>query len=471
MSASSLQPSATATSDEGPLWKTVLGWLVLAAAVATGVFYLFARLQSGSWTPWRKGPRSLLEIYELSRSTVAVTGLLGAAVAAGLATRRQRSNEASVQIARKTQLLATETHALEVQRADSDVVRQLRERYASAAGQLGDDSSAVRLAGVYAMAALADDWLRREVPSDNAQACVDVLCAYLRAPRSPGTGSSGSADREVRQTIARVIAQHLQAEAPSTWSDMRLDFTNSVLHGEFIFDGSQFRGPVSFAGVEFDGGRASFAKVTFDRTGGAPASFRGAQVYGDVSFTNAVFAQGLDLSETRVKGGAITTRGAEFRGALLLDRLGISEGSILFETATFSSGAAVSLDGSIDTGRVSFTGAVFDNATISVGPLSLDDGGGLVFRGCRLESCRIAGLKVEQGNGTIDFGEAVARGGTEIILEQSSLSGLRLSFKGAQLLGARIRLNEVSAADQVHGPWSPGTFTGEWNSAQGQGAS
>ena len=58
--------------------------------------------------------------------------------------------------------------------------RTLNERFATAAGQLGDDKPpAVRLAGVYAMAGLADDW------PENRQTCVDVLCAYLRMPYEP----------------------------------------------------------------------------------------------------------------------------------------------------------------------------------------------------------------------------------------------------------------------------------------------
>jgi hypothetical protein len=61
--------------------------------------------------------------------------------------------------------------------------RTLNERFATAAGQLGDDKpAAVRLAGVYAMAGLADDWPK------NRQTCVDVLCAYLRMPYEPDPG-------------------------------------------------------------------------------------------------------------------------------------------------------------------------------------------------------------------------------------------------------------------------------------------
>ena len=57
--------------------------------------------------------------------------------------------------------------------------RTLNERFATGAEQLGSDKPAVRLAGVYAMAGLADDW------EENRQVCVDVLCAYLRMPYEP----------------------------------------------------------------------------------------------------------------------------------------------------------------------------------------------------------------------------------------------------------------------------------------------
>ena len=84
--------------------------------------------------------------------------------------------------------------------------RTLNERFSTAAEQLGSDKpSAVRLAGVYAMAGLADDW------AENRQTCVDVLCAYLRLPYVPDPGEDAPeperrgfrASREVRHTVIR----------------------------------------------------------------------------------------------------------------------------------------------------------------------------------------------------------------------------------------------------------------------------
>ena len=61
--------------------------------------------------------------------------------------------------------------------------RTLNERFATAADKLGDDKPpAMRLAGVYAMAGLADDWKK------NRQTCIDVLCGYLRMPYEPYPG-------------------------------------------------------------------------------------------------------------------------------------------------------------------------------------------------------------------------------------------------------------------------------------------
>jgi hypothetical protein len=91
--------------------------------------------------------------------------------------------------------------------------RTLNERFATAADKLGSDKPpAVRLAGVYAMAGLADDW------EENRQTCVDVLCAYLRMPYGPEPGDEAPAkerldfraDREVRHTVMRVITEHLR---------------------------------------------------------------------------------------------------------------------------------------------------------------------------------------------------------------------------------------------------------------------
>lgn len=58
----------------------------------------------------------------------------------------------------RRQRVAELAHALDARGEDREETKAFNERFATVAGQLGDDSPQVRLAGVYAMAGLADDW-------------------------------------------------------------------------------------------------------------------------------------------------------------------------------------------------------------------------------------------------------------------------------------------------------------------------
>ena len=126
------------------------------------------------------------------------------------------------------------------------------ERFAAAAAQLGAPTAAERLAGVYAMAALADTW------EQHRQQCIDVLCGYLRLPYDPtnallttvvsehtwpiGTATGKETrtykqlpnDREVRLTIISTITRHLRDPAPISWQGKNFDFTGAT------FDGGDF---------------------------------------------------------------------------------------------------------------------------------------------------------------------------------------------------------------------------------------
>lgn len=82
----------------------------------------------------------------------------------------------------------------------------LRERFSTSASQIADQSSAIRLAGVYAMASLARDWIE----FGNKQewlVCVSLLRAYLRVPMPEYTEDSHLlAERTVRETVMRQSA-------------------------------------------------------------------------------------------------------------------------------------------------------------------------------------------------------------------------------------------------------------------------
>jgi uncharacterized protein YjbI with pentapeptide repeats len=284
--------------------------------------------------------------------------------------------------------------------------RTLNERFATAADQLGSDKPAVRLAGVYAMAGLADDW------KENRQTCVDVLCAYLRMPYEPDPGQDApepqrlafQASREVRHTVIRVISAHLKDDAAVSWQGLTFDFWGVVFDGG-DFNGAQFSGgTVSFYGAKFtedtvyfnetkfSGGTVRFDSAQFD---GGRVSFNHAQFSaGLVTFSDAQFSSGLvTFGDSGFSGGTVTFFGARFTG-----------GTVSFNRTHFS-GSTVSF-GDMDLDSAWFCGSdvTFDDARFSGGKVTFDDawfsGGKVTF-----DNARFSG-------GTVNFGSADFSGGT-----------------------------------------------------------
>ena len=230
------------------------------------------------------------------------------------------------------------------------ITRTLNERFATAAEQLGDDKPpAVRLAGVYAMAGLADDW------KENRQTCVNVLCAYLRMPYQPDPGHDApekkrlafEANREVRHTIIRVITDHLQRGAAAAWQGLNFDFTGVVFDGG-SFMGAEFSGgEVYFRGAKFSGGKVYFnnAKFSGGRVTFFEAEFSGSSVY----FGGAKFS-----------GGTVHFRNAKFsRSTVAFNDAEFSEGTVWFNGAEFSGGTVYFRGAKFSGSMVYFAGAGF----------------------------------------------------------------------------------------------------------------
>ncbi|MEE3918606.1 hypothetical protein V2I01_09150 [Micromonospora sp. BRA006-A] len=133
-------------------------------------------------------------MFDLLKLVFSVVAGVGGVAALVVAYRRQRVAEHANELAEFAHRLA---HAADLRaeaaegRADVETdrngIRLFNERFAKASEQLGSDKAAVRLAGVYAMAVLADDW------RDGRHTCIDVLCAYLRMPYTPPSEAPGGA--------------------------------------------------------------------------------------------------------------------------------------------------------------------------------------------------------------------------------------------------------------------------------------
>ena len=194
--------------------------------------------------------------------------------------------------------------------------RTLNERFNTVAEQLGSDKPpAVRLAAVYAMAGLADDW------QDHRQMCVDVLCAYLRMPYEPGPGDDApvekrlafQASREVRHTVIRVIAAHLNGTAPVSWCGLNFDFAGAVFDGGDFSGAKLSGGTVNFSNAEFSGGTVNFAGAGFS---GGPVNFSSAKFSGAaVRFFHSKFTgESAKFTGAGTSGGTVFFHATEFSG-------------------------------------------------------------------------------------------------------------------------------------------------------------
>jgi hypothetical protein len=245
--------------------------------------------------------------------------------------------------------------------------RTLNERFATAAEQLGSDKPAVQLAGVYAMAHLADDW------PDNRQTCIDVLCGYLRMPYEPDPGQDAprpeqlafQAIREVRHTVIRVITAHLQQDTgEKSWQGLNFDFTGVVFDGgDFsdirlsggvvTFDRAVFAdGMVIFVGAVFDGGMVSFDRAVF--AGGRVAFDYADFDAGTVAFDSAAFSSDtVSFDYAAFSGGTVKFNFAAFAGGVVtFDHSAFSAGTVTFDHAAFSGG------------ELDFDNALFSGGTV-----------------------------------------------------------------------------------------------------------
>ena len=201
-----------------------------------------------------------------------------------------------------------------------------------AINQLGSDKASTRIAGVYALADIADTYR-----GGYRQRVVDILCGYLRSDREtyplgedgkPATGlpRSGDADKAVESTILSMFVAHLkkgprdengdvtlrqQVRNDQLWCDCSFDLHGATFHEDVRLIGTTFEHGLNFQGTKFERG-ANFSGAHF--TGGA--SFSGAHFTGGADFLMADFTGGANFNVADLDGanfsGAHFTGGANF---------------------------------------------------------------------------------------------------------------------------------------------------------------
>jgi uncharacterized protein YjbI with pentapeptide repeats len=389
------RPRSAPDNRELRLWKVGRALTVtFAAAVlaAGGVFYgLVVLLDVREIDNTAKlDAKTLFDLVKLSFGVVAGAGALVALV---VAYRRQRVDEAG---------------------AHRDATRLHTERFTTAVSQLGDDSPAVRLGGVHALAGLADD-----APDDSLrQTCIDVLCAYLQLPYTPDPGTDPAhqeehhrylAFRKVRHTILRLIGDHYRRPKGThrSWQGCDLDLTGVTIDGDVDFSDATFSsGRVNFGGATFSGGVVHFGGAAF---AGGTVNFGGATFSGStVVFGGATFS-----------GSTVVFSGATFSGGTVsFVRAAFSGGRVNFEDVTFSGGT------------VYFEGAAFSGSTVAFSSATFQDGavnfGDTIFSG-----------------GTVNFVGA-RFSGSMVLFQRAAFSGSRVTFDGATFSGGSVSFDQAS---------------------------
>jgi uncharacterized protein YjbI with pentapeptide repeats len=275
------EKAAKAARRRWPLWVLVAGGTLVVTVIGFGFFGWLTWLLSHQPWPWRDpdGWRAFFshvdgtEMFDAARTTATILAIIGIGGAALVAYRRQDTAERAHEVAIEAQQTATEQlrldsrkyeldrqrheletdkHKLDNDRRADDRERELRARFTTIAEQLGSDNYAVRHAGAYALASLADDW--HNFGKDNErQVCVNLLCAQLRTPRPqvqfyddnnvPEDTGDSPEDLEVRKTIVDQIRLHRSSkiEDPDDWRPCRLDLAGADLSG-FNFNETDLQG-------------------------------------------------------------------------------------------------------------------------------------------------------------------------------------------------------------------------------------
>ena len=180
--------------------------------------------------------------------------------------------------------------------------RGLRARFTTSAAQLADPSPTVRLAGVFSLVSLADDW-EDFGNIDERNVCVELLRSYVIAPQvqpSPGSGDAAPF-LEVRAQIARTL-HNRQSRSVGTGGRWWMPTGRTLLHRARL------------EGVDFSGADLKSADLTGANLTGA--SLTSANLTG--SNLHSVYLVNANLIDTILTGVLLTggyVEGANFTGA------------------------------------------------------------------------------------------------------------------------------------------------------------
>ncbi|RJL34606.1 pentapeptide repeat-containing protein [Bailinhaonella thermotolerans] len=358
----------------------------------------------------------LIDIIKLSFAAVAG---IGGVIALVLGYRRQKVFEAAERRAEGAE--------------QREATKLFNERFTIASDKLGHESPAVVLAGVHALARLADD-----APTGGLrQTVIDVLCAYLRMPYTPPPGNDATTYqrlayagyREVRHTIIRLISARLREGVPISWQGHDFDLTGVVFDGGDFSDAIFSGGEVSFRDAVFRSGRIHFERSAFL---GCTADFKGASFEGaQVDFRGSQFRDCLlDLHGARFSAGEVCFDQCVFLGGEMhANECVFSGAEVGFNQAIFSADAISFYGAEFSAGKVGFWGTLF--------------AGRSGFRYARFTGAHVTFYNAQFSSGEVDFEAARFLSGL-VGFRGAEFTGSKVDFRFSRFLGGALDLGQVS---------------------------
>lgn len=382
-------------------------WALMASFAVSGIFLILLWVSLGSPHLSHDGRLKTSDQLNVIKIAFAVAAGSGGVIALMIAYRRQRVTE-------EENVRSGHAHLREERRL-------LNERFASAAAQLGHEKSAVRLAGVYAVASLADDW------SEQRQTCIDVLCAYVRMPyrQNDELAAQYVEEKQVRDTIMRVISRHLIQEPG--WRGCNFDLSGATM------DGFLLSGIIVDRGTTIDFNRARFIE-------GRNMIQRLSLIEGTISFWDCeVLGGSIEIYASDLAGGTLWFRNARIKGGFV-SFAGVSYGGPGGEETsvhrTSISGARIDFgDSEVCGGRLSFDQSDFS-------------GGKVWFQGCKFTSGSVSFDKSSFLDGVVNFDDAMFTG-AEVTFRQSEISPRVVDLRNCSSyeVPPRIDAEEISSGE------------------------
>jgi len=293
------------------LFLAIAFWTLLSVACYTALSWLWGGRFLAGWTS-----EEPLIFKELLSTTLAAVGGIGAVGYLVIKYREQASTERE-----------------EARQNEGAADKQLT----AAVKQLGSKSPQVRIAGVYALADVADTYGSEIHGVDYNKRAVEILCGYLRTVRSDN-------DEPVESAVLSILSNHLTPPADSLrnknigpWSRYTIDLRGAILRETINFQGAciasldcrqaEFYGKADFTEAHFDGDTrldnahfhrtAIFTGTQFQqdaRSTESGAAFGGTRFDGNTYFDNAHFHHEADFTGAQFQDNAKSNLNTSFAG-------------------------------------------------------------------------------------------------------------------------------------------------------------